>query len=81
MMSNSPAITSVRTAISDRRSVVSWPHEGVDLRLKGIDRLLVGEGKRFLDDLAQGAIRVRAGRVDPREERLEKRALAGRHLH
>ncbi len=52
----------------------------VDLRLKGLDGLLVGEGQRLLDDLFHRAIRMRARRVDPREESLEEGALAGRDL-
>ena len=52
----------------------------VDLRLKGLDGLLVGEGQRLLDDLSHRAVRVRARRVDPREEGLEEVALAGRDL-
>ncbi len=52
----------------------------VDLRLKGLDGLLVGEGQRLLDDLVDGAVRVRARGVEPGEERLAEGALAGRHL-
>ena len=40
----------------------------------------MGEGQRLLDDLTHRAIRVRARRVDPREEGLEEGALAGRDL-
>src|ERR671915_222936 len=52
----------------------------VDLRLKGLDGLLVGEGQRLLDELTHRAVRVRARRVDPCEEALKEGALAGRDL-
>ena len=53
---------------------------GVDLRLEGLDGLLVGEGQRFGDELVHGAVGVRAWCVDPGEERLEEGALARRGL-
>jgi hypothetical protein len=53
---------------------------GVDLRLEGVDGLLVGEGQRLADDLAYGAVGVRARRVDPGEECVEEGALARRDL-
>jgi hypothetical protein len=52
----------------------------LDLRLKGLDRLLVRKGQRLLDELVHRTVGVRAGRVKPREERLEEGALARRRL-
>ena len=57
------------------RRVVREAH--VNLRLKGLDGLLVGEGQRLLDELTYRAVCVRARRVDPREEGFEEGALAG----
>jgi hypothetical protein len=57
MMSSSPASTSVGAAIFDRRIV---PEADVDLRLKGLERLLVREGQRVFDDPVDRAVRVRA---------------------
>jgi hypothetical protein len=52
----------------------------VDLRLKGLDGLPVGEGEGLLDDLGHRTVRVRARGIDPGEERLEEGALAGGRL-
>src|SRR5829696_2301401 len=49
----------------------------VDLGLKGFDGLLVREVHCLFDDLAHEALRVRARRIDPREESLEEGTLVG----
>jgi hypothetical protein len=49
----------------------------IDLSLKGLDRLLVGKGQRLFDDLVDQTLPVRARRVDPREDRLEKARSLG----
>ena len=49
----------------------------LDLSLPGLYRLPMRESQRLLDDLGYRAIRVRARRVDPREEGSKKARLLG----
>jgi hypothetical protein len=58
MMSNSPDRTSVGAAISERRSGRVVRNAHINLRLKGLDGLLVGERQRLLDDLGHRTVRV-----------------------
>ena len=55
-------------------------HEPLQLRLERLGGLRMREHQRLLDDLLHHAVRVRARRVDPQEERLHHRALAGRDV-
>src|SRR3712207_6424953 len=57
------------------------PEADVDLRLKGLDGLLVGEGQRLLDELSHRAVCMRARCVYPREETLQEGTLARRDLY
>jgi hypothetical protein len=52
----------------------------VELALEALRRLRVRERQRLLDDLVDHAVLVGARRVDPHEERLQRRPLTGRRL-